>query len=147
LLTSVINKCSDHLTVICFRPYILVMSKASQEKSRTKEPGSEAKKAIIMAAADSVAIALDELIPGDRVRIRSLLQKVVGELEVSDSVPYGHKLLVKPVAKGAEVIKNGEVIGVATQPISKGEHVHIHNIVSMYVPPPWTKAPKAGRES
>ena len=123
------------------------MNKTSQEKSRTKEIEREAKKAIIMAVADSVAIALDDIIPGDRVRIRSLLQEVVGELEVSDSVPYGHKLSVKPIAKGDEVIKNGEVIGIASQSISKGEHVHIHNIVSLYVPPPRTKALKAGRES
>ncbi len=123
------------------------MNKTGQEKSGTKEKESEARKAIIMAVADSVAIALDDIIPGDRVRIRSLLQEIVGELEVSDSVPYGHKLSVKPVAKGDEVIKNGEVIGVASQSIDRGEHVHIHNIVSMYVPPPRTKALKAGRES
>ena len=123
------------------------MNKTSQEKSRKKGIESEDKKAIIMAVADSVAIALDDIIPGDRVRIRSLLQEVVGELEVSDSVPYGHKLSVKPIAKGDEVIKNGEVIGIASQSISKGEHVHIHNIVSLYVPPPRTKALKAGRES
>ena len=123
------------------------MNKTSQEKPGTKEKESEAKKAIIMAAADSVAIALDDLVPGDRVRTRSLLQETVGELEVADSVPYGHKLSVKPVAKGSEVIKSGEVIGVASQAIERGEHVHIHNIVSLYVPPPRTKALKAGRES
>ena len=123
------------------------MNKTGQEKSGTKKPESEAKKAIIMAVADSVAIALDDLIAGDRVRIRSLLQEIVGELEVSDSVPYGHKLSVKPIAKGSEVIKSGEVIGVASQAIDRGEHVHIHNIVSLYVPPPRTKALKAGRES
>ena len=123
------------------------MDKTSREKSGTKEIEGEAKKAIIMAVADSVAIALDDFVSGDRVRIRSLLQEVVGELEVSDSVPYGHKLSVKPIAKGDEVIKNGEVIGVASQAIDRGEHVHIHNIVSLYVPPPRTKALKAGRES
>ncbi len=123
------------------------MDKTGREKSGTKEPESEAKKTIIMAVADSVAIALDDIVPGDRVRIRSLLQEIVGELEVLDSVPYGHKLSVKPIVKGDEVIKNGEVIGVASQSIDRGEHVHIHNIVSMYVPPPRTKALKARRES
>ncbi len=123
------------------------MIQPSQEKPRIKEIESEAKKAIIMAVADSVAIALDDLAPGDRVKIRSLLQEIVGELEVSDSVPYGHKLSVKPLAKGSEVIKNGEVIGVASQPINRGEHVHIHNIVSLYVPPPRTKVLKVRRES
>lgn len=99
-----------------------------------------AKKAIIMAVGDSVAIALDDLVPGDRIRIRSLLQEPVGEVEVSDSVPYGHKVSVKSIAKGAEVIKNGEAIGITSQPIKRGEHVHIHNIVSLYVPPPQTRS-------
>jgi hypothetical protein len=123
------------------------VNKTSQRKTKEKEIESEAKKAIIMAVADSVAIALDDLAPGDRVRIRSLLQEIVGELEVSDSVLYGHKLSVKPIAKGSEVIKDGEVIGVASQPINRGEHVHIRNIVSLYVPPPRTKALKVRRES
>jgi altronate dehydratase len=92
-----------------------------------------------MAADDSVAIALDDLVPGDRIRIRSLQQESVGEVEVSDSVPYGHKISVKPIAKGAEVIKKEEVIGIASQSISRGTHVHIHNIVSLYVPPPRAK--------
>ena len=113
------------------------MNKASKRK---------AKKAIIMAATDSVAIALDDLAPGDSVKIRSLLQEIVGELEVSDSVPYGHKLSLKSLAKGAEVIKDGEVIGVASQSISRGEHVHIHNIVSLYVPPPRARSLKARRQ-
>ncbi len=123
------------------------MNQTGRGKSGTKETENEAKKAIIMAIADSVAIALDDLVPGDRVSIRSLLQEIVGEFEVSDSVPYGHKLSVKPLAKGSEVIKNGEIIGVASQAIERGEHVHIHNIVSLYVPPPRTKALKARRES
>ena len=108
---------------------------------------SIAKKALIMAAADGVAIALDDLVAGDRVKIKSLLQETVDEFKVSGPVPYGHKLSVGPLAKGSEVIKNGEVIGVASQPISRGEHVHIHNIVSLIVPPPRAKAFKARRES
>ena len=97
-----------------------------------------------MAAADSVAIALDDLAAGDRVGIRSLNREIIGEVEASQPVPYGHKVSVKPVGKGSEVIKCGEVIGIASQAISRGEHVHIHNIVSLNVPPPRKKAVKAG---
>ena len=123
------------------------MNETSQAKSGTKEIKSEAKNAIIMAMADSVAIALDDLIPGDRVSIRSLLQEIVSEFEVSDSVPYGHKLAVKTLAKGSEVIKNGEVIGIASQAIRHGEHAHIHNIVSLYAPPPGVKRSRVRRKS
>ena len=123
------------------------MNKTSQAKSCTKEITSEAKNAIIMAITDSVAIALDDLIPGDRVNIRSLFQETVSEFEVTDSVPYGHKLSVKTLAKGSEVIKNGEVIGIASQTISHGEHAHIHNIVSLYAPPPEAKGFRVRRNS
>ncbi|MEE8318238.1 MAG: UxaA family hydrolase [Dehalococcoidales bacterium] len=123
------------------------MNQASQAKSCTKEIKGEAKNAIIMAMADSVAIALDDLIPGDRVSIRSLLQEIVSEFEVSDSVPYGHKLSVKTLAKGSEVIKNGEVIGIVSQAIRHGEHAHIHNIVSLYAPPPSVKRSRVRRNS
>lgn len=123
------------------------MSKTIQAKSGAEEIKSEAKYAIIMAGADSVAIAIADLIAGDRVRIRSLLQEIVGEFEVSDSVPYGHKLAVKPLAKDSDIIKSGEVIGGASQAIRRGEHVHIHNVVSLYAPPPGVKSSRGGRKS
>lgn len=49
---------------------------------------------------------------------------------VNQAVPYGHKLAVAPIAKGEDIIKYGESIGVATQDIAPGDHVHIHNMDS-----------------
>ena len=98
-----------------------------------------------MAEADGVAIALDDLAAGDRVRVRSLLQETVAEFEVPGPVPYGHKLSVKALARDSKVIKNGEVIGAASKPVIRGEHVHIHNMVSLIVPPPRAKSFKGRR--
>ena len=45
-------------------------------------------------------------------------------------VPYGHKIAVESIEKGAKVFKYGETIGVAAKDIEKGEHVHVQNMDS-----------------
>jgi altronate dehydratase len=42
-------------------------------------------------------------------------------------IPFGHKVARCVIAKGERVIKYGVAIGVATQDIKVGEHVHVHN--------------------
>ncbi|MCR4956839.1 MAG: UxaA family hydrolase [Lachnospiraceae bacterium] len=51
--------------------------------------------------------------------------KVIGD------VPYGHKIAVKDIKTGEQIIKYGEEIGVATHDIKLGEYVHVHNLDSM----------------
>lgn len=46
---------------------------------------------------------------------------------LTGQVARGHKLARRDHAEGAPVIKFGQVIGYATQPIAAGEHVHAHN--------------------
>jgi altronate hydrolase len=45
-----------------------------------------------------------------------------------DGVPRGHKVAVRGIAAGASIRKYGQVIGVATEPIAAGDHVHTHNL-------------------
>jgi len=54
------------------------------------------------------------------------VQKVV----LKNNVAYGHKLAVVPIITGRPILKYGEEIGVATQDIAPGEHVHVHNLDS-----------------
>lgn len=46
---------------------------------------------------------------------------------------FGHKVAIRPIAKGEQIIKFGVPIGVATADIRLGEHVHLHNIKSNYL--------------
>lgn len=48
-------------------------------------------------------------------------------LSLAGPVPFGHKAARRAIAQGQPVIKYGVVIGVASQPIQIGEHVHVHN--------------------
>jgi hypothetical protein len=49
------------------------------------------------------------------------------------AVAYGHKLAVRPIAKGETVRKYGAPIGSATADIAVGDYVHIHNMRSDYI--------------
>ena len=45
-----------------------------------------------------------------------------------ERIPAGHKAAVRDHAVGEAVRRYGQVIGMATQPIAAGTHVHTHNI-------------------
>ena len=49
-------------------------------------------------------------------------------------LPLGHKLATRPIAAGEKILKYGTPIGSATQDIQRGEHVHLQNIKSDYIP-------------
>jgi len=86
------------------------------------------KKAIKMNPSDTVATSLDELEGEDIVCIISPSRRVLQELKVRVDIPFGHKLALTKMSKGNNVIKFGEVIGVASQAIEVGEYVHVHNV-------------------
>jgi altronate hydrolase len=67
---------------------------------------------------DSVATALRDLAAGEEALGVTLTQ----------DVPKGHKVAVKPVAAGEPVLKFGFPIGRATSDVAPGEHVHTHNV-------------------
>lgn len=49
-------------------------------------------------------------------------------LVIDANVPFGHKVANATIEEGQPIIKYGVVIGVATQDIACGAHVHVHNI-------------------
>ena len=85
--------------------------------------------AVMLDAADDVAVALRDLAAGEHVRIRS--GGAVIELAVLGDIPLGHKLARRAIAAGEIVRKYGEAIGGATAAIAVGAHVHVHNIASL----------------
>ena len=52
-------------------------------------------------------------------------------LAVRDDIPYGHKIALCNIAAGADIVKYGERIGVASRPIAAGDYVHVHNLESL----------------
>jgi len=54
----------------------------------------------------------------------------VGEWQITtgEPIPSGHKVALRAIAEGEVVRKYGQVIGLATQAIAAGAHVHVHNL-------------------
>jgi altronate hydrolase len=51
-----------------------------------------------------------------------------GLVRLRDDVAAGHKVAVADIALGGRVFKYGQAIGVASRPITAGDHVHTHNL-------------------
>jgi altronate dehydratase len=70
--------------------------------------------------ADNIVVALQDIAAG------SMVPNVTNPLV--QAVPRGHKIASNAIAKGAKVLRYGQVIGIATQDIAAGEHIHVHNL-------------------
>jgi hypothetical protein len=83
--------------------------------------------AVMLNPGDNIGVALVDLKPGAEVKIygRDVLVKL------AETVPYQHKFSVTPIDSGNEIIKDGVVIGKATQDIASGQHVHTHNMTGL----------------
>lgn len=52
---------------------------------------------------------------------------LAGGQAVAPGVPFGHKVALTPIRRAAAVVKYGATIGIASDDIAAGEHVHVHN--------------------
>lgn len=72
---------------------------------------------------DDVAIAKTPISPGVIVK-----RGGSPDITIRQFIPSGHKFALASVALGEPVRRYGQIIGFVTQPISPGDHVHIHNL-------------------
>ena len=68
-------------------------------------------------AKDNLIVAVDALDVGSSI----------GGVTASARIPRGHKMATAKIAKGAPVLKFGQIIGFATEDIVPGQHIHTHN--------------------
>lgn len=71
---------------------------------------------------DNVIVALKEMKKGEKISLENT------EIEALETIPAGHKMAVKDICEGADVIKYGFRIGTAKEDIKAGQWVHTHNI-------------------
>jgi hypothetical protein len=90
----------------------------------------------MLAPEDNCVVVAQALHAGDRVTIDGK------SVAVAKAIGVGHKLARRAIARGEKVLKYGAVIGTASAPIARGEHVHTHNLESDYLP---THTLEAGR--
>lgn len=93
--------------------------------------GSEtAKTALYMNKKDNVATLLSEAAAGDIVMVKASDGSIVCMLRANESIVRGHKIALKNISDGNDVIKYGFSIGKANGGIIAGDYVHTHNLVS-----------------
>ena len=86
-------------------------------------------KTVVMKPADNVATCLADMRAGE-----TATYAVGGETKsvtLKDDIPFGHKIALADIGAGGDVLKYAEIIGVASQAIAAGEHVHVHNVESV----------------
>lgn len=54
------------------------------------------------------------------------------EYKANQNVNFGHKIAIKEIKKGEEILKYGQVIGIASTDIKMGDWVHTHNVSDNY---------------
>jgi altronate dehydratase small subunit len=87
------------------------------------------KRAVIINTKDNVASLLSDVLENETVHAQ--LGNDILKYTVKELIRFGHKFAVKPIKKGEDVIKYGEVIGRASMDIDTGCHAHVHNIESL----------------
>jgi altronate hydrolase len=71
-----------------------------------------------------VAVALTDRKSGDKVRLEN------EELAVNQDIPAAHKIALRGIRAGEQVIRYGSPIGTAKSAIEAGYWVHNHNLGS-----------------
>lgn len=80
---------------------------------------------------DDVAVVIADVEAGGEVRTVTLEGKEVGLIKAVENIPLGHKIALRDIPQGKEVLKYGRSIGKAVRPIATGAHVHTHNVKSI----------------
>ncbi len=83
--------------------------------------------AVVLNPRDNIGVALVSLKPGAKVKIYGREVWV----KMTEPIPYQHKFSAIPIDSGKEIIKDGVIIGKATQNIEQGQHVHTHNMTGL----------------
>ena len=77
---------------------------------------------------DNVAVCLAKGEAGETFTLTAKDGSKSGSIKLLDAVPFAHKAALVDIGQGEHIIKYGEIIGAATQPIRAGQWVHVHNI-------------------
>ncbi|ANU14551.1 UxaA family hydrolase [Planococcus halocryophilus] len=73
---------------------------------------------------DNVAVALENLKTGEKLVVQGLDTEIILQI----NIPYGHKVAVSTILQDQKILKYGECMGIATEDIPAGNHVHVSNV-------------------
>ncbi|MBT8212858.1 MAG: UxaA family hydrolase [Acidimicrobiia bacterium] len=79
---------------------------------------------------DDVGVATMDLTAGEVIQALTLEGDPVAEVELVDDVPLAHKVAMRAMTNGHDLIEYGRAIGSTSADIAAGAHVHTHNLRS-----------------
>ena len=79
-------------------------------------------------AEDNVVTVVDGASAGDVVQY--MTPQGMRQVTALEAVPMAHKVAIEEIGPGEKVLKYNQAIGIASQAINKGGHVHAHNVQS-----------------
>jgi (2R)-sulfolactate sulfo-lyase subunit alpha len=96
--------------------------------TETRHPNTRLPPLLLLHPDDNIVVARRDIAAGERVELD-------GEsFTIPTAVELGHKLARRPLAADSHVLKYGAPIGSMKIAAGRGEHVHLHNLRSDYIP-------------
>lgn len=103
------------------------MMSAAETPASTGESGLD-RRVLLLHPQDNCLIACMSIAKGTRLSFDD------GEITLAQEVALGHKIARQALHIGDKVLRLGAVIGSVTHEVSAGEHLHLHNLKSDYLP-------------
>ena len=83
---------------------------------------------ILLHPDDNILVCVAQILAGDQVEIDGQ------QIQIAIDIGVGHKLARRSLAMGDKVYRYGAPIGSMIAAAKIGEHVHMHNMKSDYIP-------------
>lgn len=83
---------------------------------------STAQPILRLTESDAVGVALRTLVAGESIELAG------SQLTINQRIMKGHKVALRDMPSGFRVTKYAQLIGLASEPVRAGDHVHTHNL-------------------
>jgi hypothetical protein len=99
-----------------------------QDLTRNDPEGGLLPPLLLLHPDDNIVVARRDIAAGEQVELDG------DSFTIPAAVELGHKLARRAIDAGSQVLKYGAPIGSMQCRVSRGEHVHLHNLKSDYLP-------------
>ena len=86
---------------------------------------------LVLHETDNVGVALEPVDPGTECRV---VDNPAVQVTVRDHIPFCHKIALRDIKAGENILKYGEVLGTAEKDVPAGTWVHCHNLGELLLP-------------
>ena len=85
------------------------------------------KKAMLLHASDNSAVAVEDILKDETVEI-VCKGEVTKNIVAKADIPFGFKVSTEDTKENSNILKYGQVIGMASCPVAQGDRLHVENI-------------------